>query len=220
MAAQVLGAGQAVGQLDEIGLGLGRGAGDDAGLAEGDRAVAQGGMRRRRELAGQGQALLDIARRGADLAGDLGAGPFGVEALEPGEGLGLLERADVGALEVLEQRQRQVLAVIGGDDLAGDGGGLRVPAVAPGQQAEGAPAALAGDQLVGFERDVLAEGGVDGHRVTPRMAAHHQVLQQPLGLDAGGELGDGLELEPLARVERRGEELGQRQQADVARAGR
>ena len=130
----------------------------------------------------------------ADHAGDV-AVRIAVSLAELGVAGGFLERVEVGPLHVFDDRDFERFAVSGLDDDDRDlvqRGPLR-----------GAPAPLAGDDLIGVGD---AGNGADHHR-----------LDQPALLDRGGELVELGVVEAFARVARIGaQELDRR----LPRAGR
>ena len=123
----------------------------------------------------QPQRVADLGARAADALGELVVGaPEVLEQLAVGRRL--LERVELGAVQVLQQRVAQHVVVVGVPHDRRDGGEAGLLG--------GAPAALAHDQLVG----VLAG------------AAHDDRLQQPDLADGVHQLGERLLLEDLARL--------------------
>ena len=115
-------------------------------------------------------------------------------------GFGFLERREIGALQILDQRDLDHLGIAEAADEDRD-------LVQP-DALRRAPAPLAGDQLV--------LGGLPAHRRPHR--AHQQRLHDPLAAD---RLRQPLQLllgEMAARLERRGTDRLDRHRADAARA--
>ena len=110
----------------------------------------------------QAHRVGDARAGAADLLGDLLLGQLEL-AHEASEGVGLLERVEVGALDVLHERQLQLLPV--GRRAADDGRDA-------GQAGDprGAQASLAGDEPVAVDR-----------------LLHDDRLEDAVGLDAAGQ---------------------------------
>ena len=131
--------GEALGD-DAVGERVGVGDGEQrARMAGGDRARGEQGAAVLGQL-GQAQRVGDVAAALADDAGDVGVG-VAVIGGELRVAVGLFERVEIGALDVLDDGDFERLAVAGLDDEDRD----FVQAGALG----GAPAPFAGDDLVG-----------------------------------------------------------------------
>lgn len=156
----------------------------DFGVADGEALLCDV----RADFGGEIEEADGVGDRGAaasDARGDflLGEGELAGEA---GVGLGLLDGVEIGALEVFDERELEDLSV---GSLADDGG-----RVGEAEACGGAPAALAGDELVtragrGFPEDERLDDALG-----------------PDGLDQLVEVGLA---EFLARLERAGSDLGE-----------
>jgi hypothetical protein len=130
------------------------------------------GLHQRADLGRQLQQAQQVAHRRARAAHRLGGGGVGEVELvdQPLQRLRLLQRVEVLALDVLDQRHRHHGAVVDHPHHHRHLGQARALA--------GAPAALAGDDLVGAP--ALA--------VRAALLAHHDRLDHALRADRGGQL--------------------------------
>ena len=151
-----------------------------------DLALAKGVLDAVDQVVGQLQAELHVTAALADVPRDHVRGNAAVD--QGPVSLRLLERMQVRPLHVLNGGQLQELKVVTGMDLDRQLG-RRVPGPGLDQQAHGAPAPLAGDDL-------------EGPR-TLGMRPRDQVLQHAVALDRAGQLLELLFVEGLARVQRR-----------------
>lgn len=144
----------------------------------------------RRSQLQQTQRVGHLGPRAADPVGQLVVGA--VEVLEQlVVGGGLLQRVELGAVEVLQQRVEEKLFVLGGPHDGGDGLQARLAA--------GAPPALAHDQLV----------------TAGAQLADHDRLEEADLLDGGDQFGEGVLVEDLPGLARVGGDGVERQLGEV-----
>ncbi len=194
LAATVVGVHQRPVVIHEAFLQLLRGGGHDARYLDLQLALRQLLLQVGMEVARDGDPLRDEPVGLADGATDGGGIPLlRVDRVQEREGLGFLERLDIGALQVLDDAQRPRIAVVVA--LAHDA--ERLGGLVEGQRAE---PPLAGDDL-----EALADRPDDDR------------LQQALLGDRGGQLGQRLRVEGLAGVVRRRVDIGERDEAHADR---